>query len=157
MKDTNSIGAETEGRVLAALIKAGFTVAVPFGVARYDLVIETPEGFKRVQCKTGRLRGGAVVFNAYSLGSNRRPGATTRQSYRGHADLFGVYCRGTDSVYLVPVDGNTSEVSLRVSPAKNSQQSGIRWARDFELTSRESRTGIAYESPQLAAGDTMGG
>lgn len=133
MKDTNAAGAQTEGRVLAALIKAGYTVAIPFGVARYDLIIETPEGFRRVQCKTGRLREGAIIFNAYSLGSDRRPGKMTKQSYQGAADLFGVFCPELDGTYLVPVENSAVEVRLRVKAAKNGQKINVRWARDYEL------------------------
>lgn len=148
MKDTNAVGAQTEGRVLAGLIRAGYTVAVPFGVARYDLVVEMDDGFKRVQCKTGRLRDGAVRFNAASLGSNRRPGQTTRVPYHGHADLFGVFCPDTDAVYLVPVGSNGVEVALRAAPPRNSQVKGVRWARDFELTSAESSAGVPAERLQ---------
>lgn len=131
--NSNSIGAHTEGRVLAALLQAGYVVAIPFGVARYDLVIETPKGFKRVQCKTGRLRSGAVVFNTYSLGNVRRTGQYSTQPYQGSADLFGVYCPDTDKTYLVPVDGNVAEIRLRVDQARNGQQINVRWAVDYEM------------------------
>ena len=37
----------------------------------YDLVLDLGAEFLRVQCKTGRLRDGAIVFNARSCRSNR--------------------------------------------------------------------------------------
>jgi len=132
VRDTNAISANTEGRVLAALVAAGYTVAVPFGVARYDLVLDTEDGLKRVQCKTGRLRQGAVRFGVYSV--NRKPGGTWgRTPYQGAADLFGVFCPGTGKVYLVPVGACTGEMSLRVEPSRSGQQAGIRWAAEYEV------------------------
>jgi PD-(D/E)XK nuclease superfamily protein len=137
--------------VLAALIKLGYPVAVPFGVARYDLVVEMDDGFKRIQCKTGRLRDGAVRFSAASLSSDRRPGYIKKNPYIGSADFFGVFCPDTDAVYLVPVGDQRTEVSLRVAPSANSQAKGVRWARDFELIRRESSTGVSLEVVQRIA------
>lgn len=110
----------------------------PFGEnQRYDLLIDDGDRFIRVQCKTGRLRNGVIRFNACSVTYHHPSNRGTREykrDYRGSADLFGVYCRETDSVYLVPVDQvGTKEGVLRVAPTKNSQSRKVRWARDFEL------------------------
>jgi PD-(D/E)XK endonuclease len=102
-------------------------VAVPFGVARYDLIVDVGSGLKRVQCKTGRLRNGVIVFNAYS--SNR----SGIRGYQGEADFFGVYCRETDKVYMVPVTDTKTQLYLRVSPSKNGQLTGIKYAVDYEI------------------------
>lgn len=128
MRDTNTIGAVTEARVLAALTARGYTVSVPFGVAKYDLIADIDGQLNKIQCKTGRLRRNGVMFNAYSTG---RDG--TRSTYLD-CDLFGVYCPDTDEVYLVPVDmaGHTT-VTLRVDPLKSTRDYGTRWARDFRL------------------------
>jgi len=125
--------------VLARLVQAGNNVLVPFGEnTRYDYVIEERDGsFTRVQCKTGRLRGGTIRFKACSFTyhhPNNRGTRVYRHNYRGQADVFGIYCPETDSVYLVPVDDvglNTG--SLRVTPTRNNQVKKIRWARDFEV------------------------
>jgi hypothetical protein len=86
---------------------------------------------RRVQCKTGRLVRGAVVF------------ATTRYTGRKHRtyqeheiDYFGVYCPDTDAVYLVPIEevGPHTSAYLRVEPARNNQTKGVRWAVDYEVT-----------------------
>lgn len=131
MRDTNGISSVTEGRVLAALISTGATVALPFGVARYDLVLDTEDGFKRVQCKTGRLRDGVIKFNAYSV--HRVDGHYSRTGYAGTADLFGVYCPDTDKVYLLPVGDNKDQVYLRVEKPRNNQKTSVRWAADYEV------------------------
>ena len=60
-------GDRTALAVMIALQDASFGVALPFGEnTRYDLVIDDGHSLARVQCKTGRLREGAVRWNACS-------------------------------------------------------------------------------------------
>lgn len=48
---------------MLVLKHVGFDVLTPFGEnTRYDLVLDDGEHLTRVQCKTGRLRNGAVIF-----------------------------------------------------------------------------------------------
>ena len=45
----------------------GWDVLISFGEnTRYDLVVDRGNQLRRVQCKTGRLRHGAVVFRTCS-------------------------------------------------------------------------------------------
>jgi hypothetical protein len=63
-----SIGDRSTLAVMIALGGAGYRFLVPMGEnTRYDLVIDDQGRFSRVQCKTGRLRRGAVRFNACSF------------------------------------------------------------------------------------------
>lgn len=130
------VGDETQAMVLARLVQAGKQVLMPFGEnVRYDLVIDEGDRFVRVQCKTGRLKRGAVKFNScsYTYHHPANQGARKYQhDYRGQADVFGVYCPETDDVYLVPVDDvGLTKGSLRVEPTLNHQAKKIRWAQDF--------------------------
>lgn len=130
---SNEKGARCEGAVLSVLLHAGYNVLVPFGVARYDLVIEVGGEFKRVQCKTARLsrRGSAIEFNA----SSRPPGRPTK-SYAGQIDYFGVYWPAKSQVFLVPIKdlGDVKDlVTLRLVPARNGQQQRTRSAADYLL------------------------
>src|SRR4051812_39849756 len=101
-RDTKLIGERTEVAVLAALVKGGRTVLLPFGERlRYDLLIDDGGHFHRVQCKTGRLRNGVVLFMASSVHWHR---GGKRRGYKGECEFFGVYCRERDEVYLLPVD-----------------------------------------------------
>ncbi len=133
------VGDVSQAMVLARLVQAGKNVLVPFGEnTRYDYVIEESDGtFVRVQCKTGRLRGGSIRFHACSFTyhhPNNRGTRAYRHDYRGQADVFGIYCPETDSVYLVPVDDvGVNAGSLRIAPTRNNQVKKIRWARDFEV------------------------
>jgi len=127
------VGQRTEAIVLAELVKRGHKVLVPFGTNhRYDFVLDTQDGFLRVQCKTGRLYNGVIRFNTVSIRSNTRQ--TFRRSYRGDADLFLVYCPETDRVYAVDVEEAASgKGALRVAPTANSQARRVRWAAEYEL------------------------
>jgi hypothetical protein len=113
-------------------------VLVPFSEnQRYDLVIDEGDELIRVQCKTGRLRQGAVRFATCSMRyhhPNNQGTRNYRHSYEGQADLFGIYCPEIDSVYLVPVASVGKVMGyLRVHPTKNNQTKKVRWAHDYEL------------------------
>lgn len=124
-------GNTTEAAVLSALVERDFAVLVPFGEGHpYDLVVHlTADLFLRVQCKTARVQKGCLLFNSRSTDHGRGAG-----TYLGLADIFGVYCPATGSVYLVPVhEVPTSTAYLRIEPARNNQQRGIRYAADYEV------------------------
>ena len=117
--------------MLNALIAHGFEVAIPFGSGHpYDLVMETGEGsLLRVQCKRSWPVGGCLVFNCRSTDHGRGP-----RSYRGLADVFGVYFPPAESVFLVPLDAVAeSEGRLRLDRPRNNQRRGIRFAADYAI------------------------
>lgn len=125
-----NIGDIAQLKIAATLIQEGYTVSVPIGQSRYDLIIERDAVFKRVQCKAGRVRNGVIVFNLYSIGNNRR----VRYYDSSQIDLYGVYCLENDQVYLVPQDAvGSGKGYLRLNDTKSGQRQGIRWARDFEI------------------------
>lgn len=141
---TKTIGDRTEARVLAALVERFPVVLLPWGENhRFDLVVQTIDGeYLRVQCKTSRLRSGAVVFNTVSFtyhhpANMAREDRTTQHwstGYEGQADVFGVYCPETRETYLVPVaEAPGRQCRLRVTPSRNGQRAGIRWAADFRI------------------------
>ena len=124
-------GNTTEARVLGALVERDLAVLTPFGEGHpYDLVVDLGSaGFLRVQCKTARLKQGCVIFNSRSTDHGRGQG-----TYLGLADVFGVYCPPTGTVYIVAVhDVPTSVVFLRVERTRNNQQRGVRFAADYEI------------------------
>jgi hypothetical protein len=128
------VGDHTEAIVIAELVRRGYRVLRPLSSnQRYDLVLDLGAEFLRVQCKTGRLRNGAIVFSAQSCRSNRS--GTYVRSYTGDADVFLIHCPDTDRIYAVPVgeSGVLTEASLRVTPPANGQAKGIRSAADHEL------------------------
>jgi PD-(D/E)XK endonuclease len=117
--------------VLGALVQRGFEVSVPFGSGQpYDLLVDLgSRDFLRVQCKRAWPLRGCVVFNCRSTDHGRGP-----QSYIGLADIFGVYFPPTSTVYLVPIEAVAAfEGRLRLEPALNNQQKGIRLAAEYEI------------------------
>ncbi len=106
---------------------------MPFGDNfRYDLVVEEEGRFTRIQCKTGRVDRGAVVF---AVASSQYHRGGKRQNYRGQIDAFGVFCPDNGKVYIIPIDDLplVREAKLRLLPPGNSQVKGIRWAAKYEI------------------------
>jgi hypothetical protein len=135
MRNTSLTGEVSRTQVMAALALQGRMVLVPLAdYHRYDLAIDEGNRFLRVQCKTGRLIKGAVVFHPWSIDSRSKQGGCVRKGYRGQVNLFGVYCPELKRCYLVPVgDVPTNECCLRVHPPKNGQKTRLRWAADYEI------------------------
>jgi hypothetical protein len=129
--NTTAKGIQTEAVLLQKLTAAGYTVLIPFGGGvSYDLVYEDNGEFVRVQCKTGRYRKGAVVFNT---STKARDGSVS--GYTGKADVFGVWCEELNQTYLVPIgDVSSVEGRLRVTVPKNNQQKGIHLATKYRLS-----------------------
>jgi hypothetical protein len=128
------VGQRSEAAVLAAFVKHGYRVLTPFGVNhRYDFALDMGDRFLRVQCKTGRLRDGAILYNTHSVQSNTR--RARQRCYTGEIDVFAVFCPDTDRVYVVSLDEEATHThaTLRVDPPANGQSRRIRWAKDYEL------------------------
>jgi hypothetical protein len=135
MRNTSRTGEVSRTQVMAALVLQGKMVLVPLAdYHRYDLAIDDGDRFVRVQCKTGRLNKGAIVFNPCSIDSQSKQGGCIRKGYAEQVELFGVYCPELRKCYLVPVkDVPTNECCLRVDPPRNGQKTRIRWAADYEI------------------------
>jgi hypothetical protein len=131
------VGQRSETAVVLEFCRRGYHVLLPHGVNhRYDLVLDQGDEFLRVQCKTGRLRAGRIVFSTKSVRSNTKQ--VLARSYDGEIDYFAVYCPETNSVYLVAAAGIArGYCALRVEPTANGQSKRINWAADHELSTLE--------------------
>jgi hypothetical protein len=58
-----------------------------------------------------------------------------KRTYEDDVDYFGVHCRHTNGVYLIPIADIPLRrcAALRVEPTKNNQSLRVRWARDYEI------------------------
>ena len=132
MGNTKEIGERSEGQILARLLLAGKVVLQPFGDnQRYDLVIDEGGTLIRIQCKTGRVRNGVIIFKTCSNHYHR---GSKWKDYRDQADLFGVFVPELNKVYLVPVkDMPAQGAHLRLEPPKNGQVKGIHLASKYEF------------------------
>jgi hypothetical protein len=144
-RDTKGIGTVSELMVMAALVRDGYRLLIPYGDnARYDVVIEDKSGeLSRVQIKTGRFEHGAIEFNCYSSHSHR--GGTSTRVYGGEIEFFGVYCPQLDRCYLVPASEFNTHGNLRVEPPRNGQLRRVRWAAKYLL---------GEDAPKKAEGPT---
>jgi PD-(D/E)XK nuclease superfamily protein len=128
-RNPKAVGERSEGAVIAALVKKGYSVSLPFGNnQRYDLIVEEGSRLLRAQVKTGNLCRGGISFATASTSGR------VRRDYRGQADVFFVYSPELDKVYRVSVEmvGRNSGF-LRVRPSKNRQVKRVRLARNFEF------------------------
>jgi hypothetical protein len=126
-------GKRSEAAILAALVHTGYSILLPWGEERFDLVAYDRVGrYLRVQCKTGRLRDGCVEFKT-CVTDMRRPNGDG--GYHGQIDAFGVFCPQTGMSYLVPISDVAclTLARLRVDVPRNGQSHGIRWAEAYEL------------------------
>jgi hypothetical protein len=132
-RNTKRVGDIAESAVIAALIRNGYEVSIPFGENhRYDLIADREGVLSRMQIKSGRLRNGVVWFSACSSHAHR--GGPPR-SYRGEIGYFGIYCAETSGVYLIScAEAPAAMGSLRVSPTKQGQSKKVRWAHKYLLT-----------------------
>jgi hypothetical protein len=90
--------------IMLALHEAGYGLLVPFGEnTRYDLVIDDGVRLARVQCTTGRLRNGSVLFNSCSSYAHHPNPRVVKRDYQGQIDYFAVFCPETRQSYLVPI------------------------------------------------------
>jgi hypothetical protein len=135
MEHPKDIGDRSTLAIILALKEAGYQVLLPFGEnTRYDLAIEANGSLQRVQCKTGRLSRGAVLFRTSSSYYHHPTPSPPAKHYRGQVDFFGVYCRETSGVYLIPIaDLPDWQAGLRIDPPRNNQRRRIRFAADYEI------------------------
>jgi len=155
MDHPKDVGDRTTLAVMLGLREAGYAISVPFGEnTRYDLIIDDGARLERVQCKTGRLREGAVVLNTASSYAHLPSPRELRRTYDGEIDHFGVYCPETRGVYLIPIDDVTctKAARLRVEPARNSQQKRIRLASDYQIGTVEVPRVFVMRAPRESSG-----
>lgn len=132
MKETTyDKGNISEGIVMAAYLKAGFTVSIPFGTgAPYDLIVDAGFHLYKVQVKTGWFRKGCIIYNGKRRMREAYPYAT-RPYTELEVDYFAIHHPPTESIYVVPFKICGGAGCLRLDPVQNGQQKLIRWARDF--------------------------
>ena len=154
MAHPKDIGDQTTIAVILALRNAGYAIFMPFGEnTRADLVIDDGINLARVQCKTGRLRQGAVRFRVCSSYAHHPHPKVIRRHYLDDVEFFAVHCPETSGVYLVPIGDLPlrNSASLRIDKPRNNQRERIRDAAPYEIGRIESTPGAARSTAGLAA------
>ena len=136
MDHPKDIGDGSTLAIMTALRMSGVAIYVPFGEnTRCDLIVDDDGELIRVQCKTGRLREGAIRFAVCSCYGHHRNPQASRRNYEGEVDYFAVYCPETTGVYMVPIDDVPLRAAalLRIDPPRNNQRKRIRFAADYQI------------------------
>ena len=128
-------GGVAELAIAAQAAELGFVVARPMiEGARYDLIVDTGARLLRVQCKWASLAGDVVIIRMRT--SRHTPQGYLRTDYfADEIDGVAAYCGALNAVYWLPIDevAGQAAVQLRLAPAKNNQQSGVRMAEQYPL------------------------
>jgi hypothetical protein len=157
MEHPKAIGDRSTLAIMLALQEAGYDIYTPFGEnTRCDLMIDDGRCVRRVQCKTGRIRDGAIKFRVCSSYAHHPNPKIRFRSYEGEVDAFAVYCSQTSGVYLVPIEDlqPSFEAALRVTPALNNQRNGVRLAANYMvgIVHLELRTDVVVRATAGPAG-----
>ena len=134
MLTTNQRGVIAELTIVADAIRLGVGVYRAVDDERADLIFDLHPRLVRVQCKAASCYGDVVVARLYS--ARRTADGLRRKLYsEDEVDAFAVHCSETKACYFFEwADLNCrSEVRLRLTPTRNNQAKGVKWARDFEF------------------------
>jgi PD-(D/E)XK endonuclease len=136
MRHPKDIGDTSTLAIMLALQTQGCSVYVPFGEnTRTDLIVDYGVRLSRIQCKTGWLRNGSVIFNACSSYAHHPNPKIPKRDYEGEVDEFAIFCPELGAVYVLPLEDIQAKRrgSLRVEPPKNNQAKGVRLAAAYEI------------------------
>ena len=128
-------GGLAELKIATAAAELGIDVYRPIiEGGRCDLIFDVAGHLLRVQCKWATRRGQVIAVPLRTC--RRTPEGYARTCYSA-TEIEGVaaYCRAVDCCYFLPIgefDGQT-HVHLRLAPARNNQQLGVRMASDYLL------------------------
>ena len=128
-------GAIAETAIAAEAVALGLDVYRPVSEGgRYDLIIDTGPRLFRVQCKWAALRGDVVVIGSRT--SRLTPRGYVRTTYSA-AEIDGVaaHCAALQRSFWLPIHlvERQGLVHLRLRPARNGQQQGLKWAAQYPL------------------------
>jgi hypothetical protein len=103
---------------------------------RYDLIFDLRPRLVRVQCKLAQRRGDVVKISCYS--SRRcRDGFIKRTYTCDELDAIAAYSHELRRCWLIPLGTCAiATIQLRIAPTKNNQESGVKWADDYEFAAR---------------------
>lgn len=117
--NTNQKGQLTEIAILNYIIKAGYSVSIPFGDKdRYDQIWDINGKLLRVQIKTCHMRragGDAIEFNCYSSVNGKR----CRYS-KEEIDYFATIYK--DNCFFIPIEETKigeQRIYIGETPKKN--------------------------------------
>lgn len=129
-------GAVAESAIAAHALHRGIHVLRPLvDGRRYDLVFDVDHRLLRVQCKWGSLKGDFITARLGTCRHTPRNGYVRTVYSANEIDLFAIYVKDLDEVFVVPVEDVEGQhgLHLRLRPARNNQSVGVKWAEQYRL------------------------
>jgi hypothetical protein len=124
-----------ELKVAADLMERGCKLSLPFGEdCDYDLIADREGLLHRVQAKYTESDGRIILVRCRSHSLTKGKIRHTKHYTAKTVDWIAVYDQATNRCYYCPASelgSGRSELSLRLTPARNGQQVGIRNAEDY--------------------------
>lgn len=107
------------GEAVAWFLRRGYIASVPMSVAQYDLVVESDDGFKKIQVKSTTTQS---QYQRWSVGISRMEygnatvlnanGTRKKRPYQvGEIDFFFISTAAGDK-YLIPLEATSGACSL---------------------------------------------
>jgi PD-(D/E)XK nuclease superfamily protein len=137
MAPTKAKGDLAELKVAADLVAKGYRVALPFGEdCDYDLIVDRDGKLERVQVKYARSERGVIEVKCQSYSLTNGKVRRTKRHTPVTIDWIAAYDPTQDRCFYLPSSelgpsGRTG-FSLRLTPTRNGQRSGIHYACDYE-------------------------
>lgn len=129
MSSTKQIANESELRFASEFVRNGWSIFLPFGEdGPVDLVIYKDNLFKKVQIKASKPKNGMISCRMRSTNNWQ-----IKKYSKTDIDYFGLYDYENKKGYLIPIEKveGMSEISIRLSKAKNNQKKKVRLAEDY--------------------------
>jgi len=127
-------GILAEEKVRTKLVELGYKIYEPVVRSAEDLLIESSNGFLKLQVKNGNYKNGCIVAKLERSGNSYNKNINKSGSYhKDDIDLFAIYCSETNKVYGVEFsDAPKRGIHLRVEDPKTNT-GNIRWAKNYEI------------------------
>ncbi len=124
-----------ELKVAADLIERGCRLSIPFGEdCDYDLIADFEGRLHRIQVKFTESNGSRILLRCRLHSLTKGKVRQTKHYTASMVDWIAVYDRTSNRCYYCPsteLGAGRSELSLRLTPARNGQRLGIRNASDY--------------------------
>jgi PD-(D/E)XK endonuclease len=121
--------------VAADLMRRGYKIALPYGEDwDYDLIFCRENKLERVQVKYSRSKGDVIAVRPRSASLTNGKVKAYKYYTAETVDWIAAYDPTTDRCYYIPakeLGAGMSELQLRLTPPRNNQRIGIRYAADY--------------------------
>ena len=131
-------GDRAEIEVAHDLVRRGYRIAIPYGEDwDFDLIFQRPGSntLERVQVKYASPRGNVLPVRTRSASLTNGKVRRIKRYTAATIDWIGVYAPCTDRCYYIhasELGQGRDEVNLRLTPTRNCQAVGVRYAADYE-------------------------